>query len=102
MKPPLVTRAFLAQRQGASQPVASASEVGASVVATAGRRPMGVLANALPAYYLAMQDGALLVMWDRSQGEATGPQVCLATISQEVLASLLASRVPLALTVPVP
>lgn len=65
------------------------------------RQPLGLLPNALPSLYLvrAFPSGSLLVMCDKSKNPdgVTGPQVCLATISPETLAMLLASKSPVEL-----
>ena len=55
----------------------------------------GVLPSALPAYYLSKApDGGLFVMCDKSTGEATGAQNCLAHIPKDVLDELLAAKEP--------
>lgn len=91
MKPPVVSRAQLQK----SLDGASVKELNAEYA----RVLHGLLPNALPQFYLALRDGSLLVMQDKSKHPdgATGPQVCLATISPETLALLLASKSPVEL-----
>lgn len=90
MKPPKVSRALL-QKSDVLQPTGGVYP----------RNPLGLLPNALPRFWLAVgvTDGSLLVMHDRSKNPdgATGPQVCLAVIAPETLATLLASKQPLEL-----
>lgn len=89
MKPPKVSRAQLAAR-------GFDYRHGSTV-----RVPEGLLPNALPNLWLAAPvDGRLLIMADKSRNVdgATGPQVCLATISPETLQLLLASKSPVELT----
>lgn len=90
MRPPTVSRAQLAARGFDSTKLPHPAQ---------NRVPVGLLPNALPQFYLAMRDGSLLVMQDKSKNPdgATGPQVCLAVISPETLQLLLAGKSPVEL-----
>lgn len=59
------------------------------------RLPLGLQPNALPTYYLvAPHGGGLRIMRDGSKGESTGPQTCVAFLSPETWAAILASKQP--------
>jgi len=65
-----------------------------------GRQPLGAMRNSLPTLYLSYreEDDVWMLMRDGSTGESTGPQTCLAIISPETMAKIIAqARVPLEL-----
>lgn len=95
-RPPLVSRA---QLQSMNPDWDGIMKARAREPKPALRKPLGLIPNSLPQFYLAMRDGSLLVMQDKSKNPdgATGPQVCLATISPETLQILLAGKSPMEL-----
>lgn len=66
-----------------------------------GRQPLGRIINGLPELYMAkLESGDWAIMQDKSTGESTGSQVCLATISPVNMALLLGNaKAPYALSV---
>lgn len=58
-----------------------------------GRQPLGHLKNGLPSLYVVVrEDGAAWLMQDKSTGESTGAQVCLAIIGADVMAQVREPR----------